>query len=68
MTDTLPEDESVWRYIGSGDGCGETHTVIASSEEEIITWSWEDTRNSWLGTPEDFKKNFKWVRNKKKPK
>lgn len=61
----FPENRSIWLYTGKGPGRGMPHMVIGidPKENEITTWSSfdKDPTNggySWLGTSEDFRKNF----------
>ncbi len=55
---------SLWRYVGPGDGRGEVHCVIAVASD-VITWSVPIYDNvttcghTWLGPVNEFYKQFK---------
>lgn len=49
-----------WVYIGPGPGVGSQHMVTSVTRTEVTTWS--DPRGialSWIGTPQQFIKDFR---------
>ena len=59
--------QSLWKYVGYGDGKGLTHMVIHNRGASIITWSRpcddeEIGGYSWMGPTQDFLKEFREVK------
>lgn len=57
--DGTPEVGSIWIYRGSSLGRGLVHQIVFSEPHEIITVS---TEHSWLGSKDDFIKEFQPVK------
>lgn len=51
------EKSKYYRYVGGGPGDGEIH-FVTSDGGQVTTWSNDKSRMSWLGTAEEFRKNF----------
>jgi hypothetical protein len=52
---------SIWKYIGPNPGKGELHKVLIKPvPTQVITTSFT---YSWIGTEEDFHKQFTWSEN-----
>jgi hypothetical protein len=56
--------QSIWLYVGPGDGNNVPHFVLSVEPDEIITWSAYDKNDSnsvghsWKGTEKEFRSQF----------